>query len=164
MKGALFERGARGMNEPNEFRLRAFCEVGGENSRSCNDWRNELMLGLQFLDRALGKAMKCDTISIGGEPVPISDDTRPMLLAFLSKAKSGLQRQLRDIEHQNTDRGGEMKGRGERIEDAELKVFFDGIPVEGGRRKEEQEDNDEENEGKQRRRWQDGGVQIRTDS
>ena len=34
------------------------------------------------------------------------------------------------------------------MENTELKVFLDGIPVEGGRRKEEQEEDDEENEGK----------------
>lgn len=37
-----------------------------------------------------------------------------------------------------------MKERGTRIEDAELKVFLDGIPVEGGRRRNEDRDEDDE--------------------
>ncbi len=35
-----------------------------------------------------------------------------------------------------------MTERGKHIEDAELKVFLNGLPVEGGRREEEEQDDD----------------------
>ena len=49
-------------------------------------------------EMAMEGARDCYEITIGGYHVPVTDDSRPILLEFLTKAKVDLQRQARNME------------------------------------------------------------------
>lgn len=50
-----------------------------------------------FCSQAMDKARRYNEIAIGGDPVPISDDTRSTLLEFLTATKLELERQAREM-------------------------------------------------------------------
>ena len=61
------------------------------------DRQREIGAQIFFCAQAADKARRYNEISIGGDPVPVSDDTRPMLLEFLAATKLELERQAKDM-------------------------------------------------------------------
>ena len=62
------------------------------------DRQREIGSQIFFCAQAMDKARRYNEIAIGGDPVPISDDTRPTLLEFLTATKLELERQARGME------------------------------------------------------------------
>jgi hypothetical protein len=62
------------------------------------DRQREIGAQIFFCAQASYKATAYNEIAIGGDPVPISDDTRPLLLEFLTATKLELERQARGME------------------------------------------------------------------
>ena len=62
------------------------------------DRQREIGSQIFYCSQALDKARRYNEIAIGGDPVPISDDTRPILLEFLTLTKLELERQARGME------------------------------------------------------------------
>ena len=60
------------------------------------DRQREIGAQIFFCAQAMDKVRRYSEIAIG--PVPISDDTRPMLLEFLTATKLELERQARNME------------------------------------------------------------------
>ena len=61
------------------------------------DRQREIGAQIFFCTQAADKARRYNEIAIGGDPVPISDDTRPILLEFLTATKLELERQAREM-------------------------------------------------------------------
>lgn len=62
------------------------------------DRQREIGSQIFYCSQALDKARRYNEIAIGGDPVPISDDTRSTLLEFLTLTKLELERQARNME------------------------------------------------------------------
>ncbi len=62
------------------------------------DRQREIGAQIFFCAQAMDKARRYNEIAIGGDPVPISDDTRPILLEFLTATKLELEREARSME------------------------------------------------------------------
>jgi hypothetical protein len=62
------------------------------------DRQREIGSQIFFCSQAMDKVRRYTEIAIGGDPVPISDDTRPMLLEFLTLTKLELEREARNME------------------------------------------------------------------
>lgn len=62
------------------------------------DRQREIGAQIFFCAQAADKARRYNEIAIGGDPVPISDDTRPILLEFLTATKLELEREARNME------------------------------------------------------------------
>lgn len=61
------------------------------------DRQREIGSQIFFCAQAMDKARRYNEIAIGGDPVPISDDTRSTLLEFLTLTKLELQRQAKEM-------------------------------------------------------------------
>ena len=62
------------------------------------DRQRDIGAQIFFCAQAADKARRYNEIVIGSDPVPVSDETRPLLLAFLHATKLELQRQARGME------------------------------------------------------------------
>ena len=62
------------------------------------DRQREIGSQIFFCAQASYKATAYNEIVIGSDPVPVSEETRPLLLAFLHATKLELQRQARNME------------------------------------------------------------------
>lgn len=62
------------------------------------DRQREISAQIFFCAQASYKATAYNEIVIGSDPVPVSEETRPLLLAFLHATKLALERQARGME------------------------------------------------------------------
>ena len=62
------------------------------------DRQREIGAQIFFCAQASYKATAYNEIVIGSDPVPVSEETRPLLLAFLHATKLELERQAREME------------------------------------------------------------------
>ncbi len=62
------------------------------------DRQREIGSQIFFCAQAMDKARRYTEIAIGGDPVPISDETRSTLLEFLTLTKLELEREARNME------------------------------------------------------------------
>lgn len=62
------------------------------------DRQREIGAQLFFCAQAADKVRRYNEIAIGGDPVPISDETRSTLLEFLTLTKLELEREARNME------------------------------------------------------------------
>jgi len=62
------------------------------------DRQREIGSQIFFCAQASYKATAYNEIVIGSDPVPVSEETRPLLLAFLHATKLELERQARGME------------------------------------------------------------------
>ena len=75
------------------------------------DRQREIGAQIFFCAQAMDKVRRYNEIAIGGDPVPISDDTRPLLLEFLTATKAELERQLREMPLMVRIRSDEEEGK-----------------------------------------------------
>ena len=61
------------------------------------DRQREIGAQIFFCAQASYKATAYNEIVIGSDPVPVSEETRPLLLAFLHATKLELERQAREM-------------------------------------------------------------------
>ena len=62
------------------------------------DRQREIGAQIFFCAQASYKATAYNEIVIGSDPVPVSEETRPLLLAFLHATKLELEREARNME------------------------------------------------------------------
>lgn len=81
----------------NEIRISGISESMGKSIKAFGDRWGEIQGALHFVNLAAAKAREYDEITVGGHPVPISDENRSALLEFIAKAKINLQRQAGEM-------------------------------------------------------------------